>query len=344
MGEFTPTKSETLLGCAVYVECLFILLHCKVTPPVHNVYLIKMICKLKASASKFISHPSPHSTAQLFYCKLLHLTTMRLELKILHCITIHTYFLFYQILKTKLMNKLFLVLAFSCCTYLLKAQQTDLPYDYSVKLNTEKWQTLKSVEDMYNACQIPQDVLSKMATPALLQTCLNFPASAVLLIHNTPQQGFDDWKQHFNGINELLKRSDAEEVLLKAYSIYDTKTHTLLKTAIEKGHYTFILTMLESILVQDEITSSLNTIQQKALLKICLQKYQDMETDEVYGFNSITSTGRIITKLSGTLGDDKLKAQIDIPIVGEFIKTGFLTDRQTLLDIISSAQKINTNE
>ena len=197
---------------------------------------------------------------------------------------------------------------------------------------------------MYNACQIPQDVLSKMATPALLQTCLNFPASAVLLIHNTPQQGFDDWKQHFNGIEELLKRSDAKEVLLKAYSIYDTKTHTLLKTAIEKGHYTFILTMLESILVQDEITSSLNTIQQKALLKICLQKYQDMETDEVYGFNSITSTGRIITKLSGTLGDDKLKAQIDIPIVGEFIKTGFLTDRQTLLDIISSAQKINTNE
>ena len=42
---------------------------------------------------------------------------------------------------------------------------------------------------------------------ALIQTCLNYPASAVLLIHNTPQLGFNDWKLHFNGIQELLKRT-----------------------------------------------------------------------------------------------------------------------------------------
>ncbi len=241
------------------------------------------------------------------------------------------------------MNKLMFVLAFSCCTNLLKAQQTDLPYDYPVKLNTEKWQTFKSVEDMYEACQIPQDVLSKISTAGLIQSCLNYPASIVLLIHNTPQQGFDDWKQHFNGINELLKRSDGKEELLKLYAVYDTKAHTALKTDIEKGHYIFILTMLESIIVQDEITNSLNTNQQKALLKICLQKYQEMETDEVYGFNSITSTGRIITKLAAMLGDEALKTQIEIPLVQEFIRTGFLSDRQPLLDIILSALKINTN-
>ncbi|MEP6713708.1 MAG: hypothetical protein ABJA37_14875 [Ferruginibacter sp.] len=161
------------------------------------------------------------------------------------------------------MNKLMLVLAFSCCTHLLLAQQTDTPYDYPIKLNTEKWQTLKSVDDMYEACQIPQDVLSKISTTSLIQSCLNYPASAVLLIHNTPQQGFDDWKQHFNDVNELLKRSDRKEELLKLYAMYDTKAHTAFKTDIEKGHYTFTLKMLESIIVQDEIISSISINQQK---------------------------------------------------------------------------------
>lgn len=242
------------------------------------------------------------------------------------------------------MNKLMLVLAYSCCTHFLLAQHTDTPYDYPVKLNTEKWQTLKTVENMYEVCQIPQDVLLKMSTAGLIQSCLNYPASIVLLIHNTPQQGFDDFKLHFNGISELIKRSDRKEELLKVYAMYDTKAHTYLKSDIEKGHYTFILTMLEAIIVQDEITFRLNINQQKALLKISLQKYAELEADEVYGFNSITSTGRIIAKLSGMLGDDKLRDQIHISDIQEFIKTGFLSKRQPLLSIISSAQKIDTNE
>ncbi|MEP6713707.1 MAG: hypothetical protein ABJA37_14870 [Ferruginibacter sp.] len=75
-----------------------------------------------------------------------------------------------------------------------------------------------------------------------------------------------------------------------------------------------------------------------------MQKVEEMEIGEVYGFNSVTSTGRIITKLAATLGNEELKTHIKIPIVQEFINTGFLTERQTLLDIISSAQKINTHE
>jgi hypothetical protein len=220
----------------------------------------------------------------------------------------------------------------------------DTPYDFPTKLGSTKWQSFKSTDEMYNACQIPQDILSKMSTAALIQTCLGYPASGVLLIHNTPQQGFNDWKQHFNGIQELLKRSDANEELLKTYLAFDTKGHAILKTDIEKGHYTFLLAILESIIVQDEITESLSAQQQKTLLKSSLMKYQNMGNDEVYGFSSKTSTGRIISKISLVVGNENLKAQIKMPDAQEYIKTGSLTDRQILLDIILEASKINTDE
>ena len=42
--------------------------------------------------------------------------------------------------------------------------------------------------------------------------------------------------------------------------------------------------------------------------------------------------------------DINLKSKIEIPDVQDFIKTGLLKDRETLLDIIIEARKINTNE
>ena len=242
------------------------------------------------------------------------------------------------------MKKISLSIFLSFCVLTMFAQNNNTPYDCPIKPSSEKWQSFKSSDEMYNACQIPQETLAKMTTSALIQTCLEYPASAVLLIHNTPQLGFIDWKQHFNGLQELLKRSDLKEELLKAYSTFDTQGHSMLKTEIEKGDYTFKLSMLESIIVQDEITESLITKQRKTLLKICLEKYQNLESDEVYGFSSRSFTGRIIAKISLGLGSPNLKSKIEMPDIQEFIKTGLLKDRQSLLDIISEARKINTHE
>jgi hypothetical protein len=44
------------------------------------------------------------------------------------------------------------------------------------------------------------------------------------------------------------------------------------------------------------------------------------------------------------LGNENLKTKIKMPDTQEFIRTGSLQDRQILLDVISEAVKINTNE
>jgi hypothetical protein len=111
-----------------------------------------------------------------------------------------------------------------------------------------------------------------------------------------------------------------------------------------QGDYTFKLSMLENIIVQNEITDGLDTKEQNSLLKSSLEKYLNIENDEIYGFNSITFTGRIISKISFKLGNLNLKSKIEMPDIQEFIKTGLLKDRESLLNIINEAKKINTNE
>lgn len=86
------------------------------------------------------------------------------------------------------------------CWSPLKGQTSDTPFEFPIKPNSEKWQSLKTIEEMYDVCQVPKEVLAGMTTHALIETCLKYPASAILLIHNTPQDGFNEWNKHFNGV------------------------------------------------------------------------------------------------------------------------------------------------
>lgn len=219
------------------------------------------------------------------------------------------------------------------------AQQSDTPFDFPIKPGTAQWQAFKSVQDMYDACQIPPDVLNNLSTKALLQTCLNYPAMAVLLVQNTPQQGFNTWRSNFNGIDALCKRPDVAEALLAMYRAFDLKGHQKLATEEEKGGYTFRLKVLEHILVQTDVMGKLTATQQRQLMKTALSHYAVIETDTVYGFSALASTGRIVARIASQQPAGRLKASAQSAEASEFIHTGMLTNRALLPAIIEEAQK-----
>jgi hypothetical protein len=240
------------------------------------------------------------------------------------------------------MKKKGLLLGFMLLACAAFAQQSNTPYEFPVKPGSTQWQSFKTVEDMYAACQIPPNVLTRLSTTALIQTCLQYPAWTTLLIHTTPQLGFEEWKRNFNGIVELMKRRDAPARMVEYYKSVDIKGHTRLKTDLEKGDYTFLIMRVDAMIVQDEIIGNMNSALKRQLLNRSLANYNAVTADELYGFANHASTGRIIVKLADALGDNATRSMIHSRQMQEFVTTGNLADREAFLQIIAKAKSIST--
>jgi hypothetical protein len=240
------------------------------------------------------------------------------------------------------MKKKGLLLGFMLLACASFAQQSNTPYDFPVKPGSPQWQSFKSTEEMYAACQIPANVLAKLSTPALIQTCLQYPAWTTLLIHTTPQLGFDEWKRNFNGIAELLKRKDAPARMIEFYKSADPKAHARFNTETAKGDYTFFLMRVDAIIVQDEIMGNMTSALKRQLLNRSLVNYNVIAADELFGFANHASTGRIIVKLAEALGDTATRSMIQSLQMQEFVATGNLANREALLQIIEKAKSIST--
>lgn len=94
----------------------------------------------------------------------------------------------------------------------------DAPYQYPITPADEEWADFKTSQEMYDACQIPDNVLTRMTTEALLETVLNYPFLGTY-------KGYDDYETaagylcgQFNGLEELLARDDLTETLLARYA------------------------------------------------------------------------------------------------------------------------------
>ena len=104
---------------------------------------------------------------------------------------------------------------FIFCPIYFKCTRKKLTWDYPVKPGMEEWSKFETIDAMYQACQIPDEILKKLDTESLVDICLKFPAQPIFPFFNTPQEGFMSYYYNFNGIRELLNRKDAGQFLLR---------------------------------------------------------------------------------------------------------------------------------
>jgi hypothetical protein len=157
-------------------------------------------------------------------------------------------------------------------------------WDYPIKTNTTEWLQLKSTEDMYKVCQIPENVLSKLSTEDLVEIVLNYPALPTLLIFNSPQDGFDNLYSKFNGIQALLNRKDAGTFLLNKYKSLSLSDFDSRWTLEKQGAFAHKYYYLEIILAQPQVIYSLNSNERRDFLKETLKKLDEkLSLDELFG-------------------------------------------------------------
>lgn len=94
----------------------------------------------------------------------------------------------------------------------------DVPYQYPITPTDEAWADFKTSQEMYDACQIPNAVLTRMTTGALLETVLNYPFLGTYKCHDDYEIAAGYLGGRFNGLEELLARDDLTETLLERYA------------------------------------------------------------------------------------------------------------------------------
>jgi hypothetical protein len=187
---------------------------------------------------------------------------------------------------------LFLVFLFCSC-----ACFGQLAYEYPVKPGTEEWKAIDSQLVKDSLCQIPDDIINRLTTEELLDVCLEYPMLGDILAFNNVQDGIEGVKNNFNGIYELLLRTNCSQVLIDRYVNTSPKDFQESWSLFKKGDYSFKIMVLELLIAQPEITSRLNVEQKKTLISNLIEKKVDKSNPEIYGRTSHMTVYFTISKV-----------------------------------------------
>jgi hypothetical protein len=183
----------------------------------------------------------------------------------------------------------FLIVIFSLAACVVNAQTKEkVTWDYPIKPDTEPRSQFKSMEEMYQACQVPDNVLKQLDTESLVDICLIFPAPPLFPLFNYPQQAFMTYYSNFNGIRELFERKDAGRYLLKKYAKMSFSDFNPLWELYQQGEFISHYKFVEAIIAQPQIIASLDAKDRRTLLKETIRKIDEkLAKDDLFSGYSL---------------------------------------------------------
>ena len=72
-------------------------------------------------------------------------------------------------------------------------------YAYPLTPDMEEWRSLSNSQEMWDATQIPQDILNKIPTDKLILLIEEYPLLGDIRVFDTLEQGYEIVKSRFNG-------------------------------------------------------------------------------------------------------------------------------------------------
>ncbi len=172
-------------------------------------------------------------------------------------------------------------------------------YDYPIKPGMPEWAEFRNSDEMVAATQLPENVLSTISTEGLIETVLRYPLYAELYLIEDYQNTFNNMKDRFNGLEELLKREDAAEKLLNRYKImYAACFENNWPSILEDGSSNeFSFAYIEIILAQYDILNQLDEIELESMFKEALRKYKVKKQYNNYSIFSIKHSACIMARI-----------------------------------------------
>ena len=99
------------------------------------------------------------------------------------------------------------------------------PYEYPITPEDPKWAELDTNPKKIRACRVPDEIIAKMTTEALLETVLNHPLSTNMFVYSSYGVGFNTIKELYGtGLGQLMLRTDLPEAIINVYNKFEIST------------------------------------------------------------------------------------------------------------------------
>jgi hypothetical protein len=217
------------------------------------------------------------------------------------------------------------------------AQQINTEYDFPIKPGMPEWKKFITHSEQVNSLQIPDSILSKMETGALVKTCLNYPLLIEVTAYNNRQQGIEIIINEFNGLRELIKRKDAGTILLthlkELKPLNFAGQNPPFKTRKD-------LMQCEILLAQENILSNISKEERILVIKDGIQKFEMMLENASYDhFNYDPNTfliGKVLIKEGNKTFENEKTAN---PELNMFLDSGSRASSKVINAIVNTARE-----
>ena len=128
----------------------------------------------------------------------------------------------------------------------------DEPLAFLPSVDSSAWTALRSLGERFNACSVPDDLLRRMTTDALVGSAVNYPLNYLIYVYNDPMSAVELIFENSPLHRELASRQDAPAELAELFSESDYGFE--IKTDLEDKQLSYTDEMfLEYLISSDRI-------------------------------------------------------------------------------------------
>ena len=165
----------------------------------------------------------------------------------------------------------------------------DEPLTFLPSVDSSAWTALRSLDERFDACSVPDDLLRRMTTDALVGSAVNYPLNYLIYVYNDPMSAVELIFENSPLHRELAARNDAPAELVQLFSEASMKIgqETLLTNETKQLSYTDEI-FLEYLISHDNFSKKLDTETTSILREAVDAKARDrLANPDIYSISSI---------------------------------------------------------
>ncbi|SKC56235.1 hypothetical protein SAMN06298215_1676 [Bacteroidales bacterium WCE2008] len=163
------------------------------------------------------------------------------------------------------------------------------PVTYLADTDFDSWTSIASIEDRFEACNIPESEARSMTDEALMKSVINYPLNYLIFAYNNPEDAVRKVIENSNVHKELVRRAGSADAILDAFASTTVSDMESMRTK-DYCNVTYSDEIFLDYFVNPEFIPALESKEASVTLQSIADKKIEarLANEEVYSLRSIS--------------------------------------------------------